>query len=63
MPIFTGVAEPYWLLAGMRRMPVERIRPGQLCALLIRYPKARFVLMHNAYSAELIAIAKHYPNV
>ena len=46
-------------------MPVERIRPGHLCALLMRYPKARFVLMHNAYpySDELIAIAKHYPNV
>lgn len=51
--------------AGTGRMPVERIRPGHLCALLMRYPKARFVLMHNAYpySNELIAIAKHYPNV
>lgn len=51
--------------AGTGRMPVERIRPGHLCALLTRYPKARFVLMHNAYpySDELIAIAKHYPNV
>ncbi len=51
--------------AGTARMPVERIRPGHLCALLMRYPKARFVLMHNAYpySDELIAIAKHYPNV
>jgi len=50
--------------AGTGRMPVERIRPGHLCALLMRYPKARFVLMHNAYpySDELIAIAKHYPN-
>ena len=30
----------------------------------MRYPQARFVLMHNAYpySDELIAIAKHYPN-
>jgi predicted TIM-barrel fold metal-dependent hydrolase len=51
--------------AGTGRMPVERIRPGHLCALLMRYPRARFVLMHNAYpySDELIAIAKHYPNV
>lgn len=51
--------------AGTGRMPVERIRPGHLCGLLMRYPKARFVLMHNAYpySDELIAIAKHYPNV
>ena len=50
--------------AGTGRMPIERIRPGHLCALLMRYPKARFVLMHNAYpySDELIAIAKHYPN-
>jgi predicted TIM-barrel fold metal-dependent hydrolase len=51
--------------AGTGRMPLERIRPGHLCALLMRYPQARFVLMHNAYpyGDELIAIAKHYPNV
>jgi hypothetical protein len=50
--------------AGTGRMPLERIRPGHLCALLMRYSKARFVLMHKAYpySDELIAIAKHYPN-
>jgi uncharacterized protein len=50
--------------AGTGQMPIERIRPGHLCALLMRYPEARFVLMHNAYpySDELIAIAKHYPN-
>jgi predicted TIM-barrel fold metal-dependent hydrolase len=31
----------------------------------MRYPGTRFVLMHNAYpyGAELIALAKHYPNV
>jgi predicted TIM-barrel fold metal-dependent hydrolase len=50
--------------AGHSNMPVERIRPGHLCGLLQRYPEARFVLMHAAYpySAELIALAKHYPN-
>lgn len=51
--------------AGHSRMPVSRIPSGHLCGLLARYPKARFVLMHIAYpySDELIAIAKHYPNV
>ena len=51
--------------AGHSRMPVDRIASGNLCALLARYPQARFVLMHIAYpySEELIAIAKHYPNV
>ena len=51
--------------AGHSHMPVERIRSGHLCALLSRYPKARFVLMHIAYpySEELTALAKHYPNV
>lgn len=51
--------------AGHSNMPVERIRSGHLCALLARYPKAKFVLMHIAYpySEELTALAKHYPNV
>jgi predicted TIM-barrel fold metal-dependent hydrolase len=51
--------------AGYRNMPVERIPAGNLCALLARYPDARFVLMHIAYpySDELAALAKHYPNV
>lgn len=51
--------------AGHSRMPVDRIKSGNLCALLARYPDARFVLMHIAYpySHELIALAKHYPNV
>ena len=51
--------------AGNYRMPVERIRPGHLCPLLARYPDARFVLMHIGYpyQDELIALAKHYPNV
>jgi hypothetical protein len=51
--------------AGTGGMPVDRIRAGNLCALLKRYLQARFVLMHIAYpySDELVALAKHYPNV
>lgn len=51
--------------AGNDRMPVDRIRAGNMCALLAAYPDARFVLMHIAYpySNELVALAKHYPNV
>ncbi len=51
--------------AGYGRMPIDRIRAGHLCGLLARYPRARFVLMHIAYpySDELVALAKHYPNV
>ncbi len=51
--------------AGYGRMPIDRIRAGNLCGLLARYPQARFVLMHIAYpySDELVALAKHYPNV
>lgn len=51
--------------AGHSRMPTERIRAGHLCDLLACYPAARFVLMHIAYpySDELLALAKHYPNV
>ncbi len=50
---------------GYGRMPIDRIRAGHLCGLLARYPQARFVLMHIAYpySDELVALAKHYPNV
>ncbi len=51
--------------AGHSRMPVDRIPAGHLSPLLARYPQARFVLMHIAYpySDELVALAKHYPNV
>jgi uncharacterized protein len=51
--------------AGHSRMPVDYIRSGNLCPLLAKYLDARFVLMHIAYpySDELIALAKHYPNV
>jgi hypothetical protein len=53
------------LYGGTGTMPVERISAGNLCSILARYPAARFVLMHMAYpySDELVAIAKHYPNV
>lgn len=51
--------------AGNHRMPVERIKAGNLCGLLARYLDARFVLMHIAYpyDAEVAALAKHYANV
>ncbi len=51
--------------AGNNRMPLNFIRAGNLCPLLAKYPKARFVLMHISYpyQEELIALAKHYRNV
>ncbi|HMN27081.1 MAG TPA: amidohydrolase family protein [Caldilineaceae bacterium] len=51
--------------AGHSRMPVDYIRAGNLCPLLAKYLDARFVLMHIAYpySDEMVALAKHYPNV
>ena len=51
--------------AGHSRMPVDYIHAGNLCPLLAKFPRARFVLMHIAYpySDELVALAKHYPNV
>lgn len=51
--------------AGHSRMPTDYIRAGHLARLLAVYPQARFVLMHTAYpyGNELIALAKHYPNV
>jgi hypothetical protein len=47
------------------RMPLDRIAAGNLAELIHRHPEARFVLMHIAYpySDELLAIAKHFPNV
>ena len=46
-------------------MQIDRVRPGQLCPLLAKYPKARFVLFHMGYpyQQELVAMAKHYRNV
>jgi hypothetical protein len=51
--------------AGHSRMPVDFIRAGNLCSLLAKYLQARFVLMHISYpyNNELVALAKHYPNV
>ena len=51
--------------AGHGYMPVERIRAGLLTDLLQRYPAAKFVLMHTAYpyTGEILALAKHFPNV
>jgi predicted TIM-barrel fold metal-dependent hydrolase len=51
--------------AGYSSMIMERIRPGHLCALVMRYPATRFVLMHIAYPYhdEISALAKHFPNV
>jgi predicted TIM-barrel fold metal-dependent hydrolase len=51
--------------AGQGGMPIERIRAALLTNLLRRYPDTRFVLMHASYpySDELLAIAKHFPNV
>jgi predicted TIM-barrel fold metal-dependent hydrolase len=51
--------------AGNDRMPVDRIKSGNLCPLLARYLDCRFVLMHIAYpySNELVALTKHYRNV
>lgn len=51
--------------AGHSRMPVEYIKPGNLCPLLAKYLDARFVLMHIGYpyNDEMVSLAKHYPNV
>ena len=46
-------------------MPADYIPAGHLSPLLANYLDARFVLMHTAYpyTQELVALAKHYPNV
>jgi len=51
--------------AGHSQMPMDFIKPGHLSELLKAYPKAKFVLMHTGYpyTQEMIALAKHYPNV
>jgi uncharacterized protein len=51
--------------AGHSRMPTDYIPAGHLSPLLAKYLDARFVLMHTAYpyTQELVALAKHYPNV
>ena len=51
--------------AGHSGMQMEWIRPALLSPLLKAHPQARFVLMHAGYpyGHELLALAKHYPNV
>ena len=51
--------------AGHSTMVLERTRPAHLCPLLLKYPRARFVLMHCSYpyGGELRALAKQFPNV
>ena len=50
--------------AGNDRMPVDRIKGGNLCGLLSKYLDCRFVLMHIAYPYcdELVSLVKHYRN-
>lgn len=52
-------------LAGNGYMEMDGINPRHLCGLLKRFPDARFVLMHIGYpyGDELVALAKHFPNV
>ena len=38
--------------AGNDRIPMSRIAAGNMCALLARYPDARFVLMHISLSLQ-----------
>lgn len=51
--------------AGHSYMALEKISAGLLCDLFREYPKAKFIVMHTAYpyTDEVIALAKHYPNV
>lgn len=51
--------------AGNQISHLDWIRPAHLDGLLRHFPDARFVLMHAGYpyGAELIALAKHFPNV
>jgi hypothetical protein len=53
--------------AGNDRMPLDRVRrnAGDLCPLLVDFPRVNFVLMHIGYpyQDEFIALSKHYRNV
>jgi len=51
--------------AGNNNMPIDWVRPGQLCDLLRTHRTTTFVLMHIGYpyQHELLSIAKHYQNV
>ncbi|HEY0866458.1 MAG TPA: amidohydrolase family protein [Fimbriimonas sp.] len=59
MKIHTGY------MAGQGYMDPTWIRSGHLHGLIRKHPGTRFVLMHTAYpyTDELVALAKHYPNV
>jgi len=50
---------------GNGYMTTVGLGAGGLCDLIIAHPETHFVLMHAAYpyTDELIAIAKHHPNV
>jgi len=51
--------------AGSGYMDVDFIRPGHLCPLLVKHKNVRWVLMHIGYpyDHEMLAMAKHFPNV
>jgi predicted TIM-barrel fold metal-dependent hydrolase len=51
--------------SGNWSMITDRIAAGHACPIFREYPKARFVVMHASYpyQTELVAIAKHFPNV
>jgi uncharacterized protein len=53
--------------AGTGNMPLDRVgrNLADLCPILQDFPHTPFVLMHTTYpyQDELIAVAKHYPNV
>ncbi len=51
--------------AGNNWMPIDFVRPGQMCSLFSAHTSTKFVLMHIAYpyQNELLSIAKHYQNV
>jgi predicted TIM-barrel fold metal-dependent hydrolase len=51
--------------AGTNHMRVGCIKGGNLCEMLVKYPDARFLLMHISYpyNDEMVALAKHFPNV
>lgn len=54
-----------YLAGNLNYNDPDRVRAVHFANLIMKYPDARFVLMHTAYpySAELITLAKHFPNV
>lgn len=51
--------------AGTNHMRTSRIKPGNLCELLIRYPQSQLLLMHIGYpyQDEIVGLAKQFSNV